>query len=35
LSQEEPRPRGFFDDVAAVAKGLGTVFKQTFRRDNT
>jgi NADH-quinone oxidoreductase subunit I len=32
---EQERPRGFFDDVAAVARGMGTVFKQTFRKDNT
>ncbi len=26
---------GFWDSTVAMAKGMGTVFKQTFRRDNT
>ena len=33
--QEEERPRGPFEDAWAIARGMGTVFKQTFRRDNT
>ncbi len=35
MSGPEPREPGFLDDAWAIAKGMGTVFKQTFRRDNT
>ena len=28
-------PQGFLDAAWAIAKGMGTVFKQTFRPDNT
>ena len=29
------RPRGLIEDGWAVMKGMGTVWKQTFRKDNT
>ena len=32
---EERRDGGFFGDTGAVLKGMATVFKQTFRPDNT
>ena len=32
---EERRGGGFFGDTGAVLKGMATVFKQTFRPDNT
>jgi NADH-quinone oxidoreductase subunit I len=32
---EEQRPRGLVEDAWAIAKGMGTVWKQTFRPDNT
>jgi NADH-quinone oxidoreductase subunit I len=35
VTDPKERERGFLDDVGAVLKGLGTVFKQTFRSDNT
>jgi NADH-quinone oxidoreductase subunit I len=31
----EEAPQGFLDAAWAMAKGAGTVFKQTFRPDNT
>ena len=34
-SDEEERPRGLIEDAWAIAKGMGTVWKQTFRPDNT
>lgn len=32
---EQPRGPGFWDSTMAIAKGMGTVWKQTFRADNT
>ena len=32
---EEEHPRGLIEDAWAIAKGMGTVWKQTFRPDNT
>jgi NADH-quinone oxidoreductase subunit I len=32
---QERRDQGFFGDTGAVLKGMATVFKQTFRPDNT
>jgi NADH-quinone oxidoreductase subunit I len=32
---EDVRPSGIIDGAVAMAKGMGTVWKQTFRRDNT
>jgi NADH-quinone oxidoreductase subunit I len=35
MSEQRRRGRGFFGDAGAVLKGMATVFKQTFRADNT
>ena len=37
MSDRDPREpsRTFVDSATAIAKGMGTVWKQTFRRDNT
>jgi hypothetical protein len=34
-TEEEEHPRGLIEDAWAIAKGMGTVWKQTFRPDNT
>ncbi|MEO8293508.1 MAG: hypothetical protein ABI635_10275, partial [Actinomycetota bacterium] len=31
----DQRPRGLLEDAWAIAKGMGTVWKQTFRPDTT
>ena len=34
--ERDPRERGgMWDSTVAIAEGMGTVFKQTFRPDNT
>jgi NADH-quinone oxidoreductase subunit I len=35
MTDERPRERTFLGDTGAVLKGMATVFKQTFRPDNT
>ena len=35
MTYERPRERTFLGDTGAVLKGMATVFKQTFRPDNT
>jgi NADH-quinone oxidoreductase subunit I len=35
MSEEARRGRNFLDDAGAVLKGMATVFKQTFRPDDT
>ncbi|MGZ8602749.1 MAG: 4Fe-4S binding protein, partial [Actinomycetota bacterium] len=34
-ADEPPRPQGAWDSAVAIGKGMATVFKQTFRPDNT
>jgi NADH-quinone oxidoreductase chain I len=34
-AQEKPMPQGMGASAWAIAKGMATVFKQTFRKDNT
>ena len=35
MSEESRGDKGFFGDTGALLKGMATVFKQTFRPDNT
>ncbi|MGQ0669473.1 MAG: NADH-quinone oxidoreductase subunit NuoI [Actinomycetota bacterium] len=35
MSERQDRPPGFGDAIGAMAKGMGTVFKQMFRKDVT
>ena len=35
MSDESPAQPDFFQQVGAITRGMATVFKQTFRKDNT
>ena len=35
MSEDAPEPQGMAAGAWAIAKGMATVFKQTFRKDNT